>query len=89
MENIEYIKGKLEIAFFDKDGFIRKTVASLISTIIVKGGFHVWTKIFDFLVPNLQSEDESIVENSMDTISIIIEDSSKLFEEDNYSKYLE
>lgn len=61
------------------------------SMIILRGGFHAWPGLLDFLADNLNFQDRemSIVENSILAISIIVEDSTKLFEEDNYGVTVE
>ena len=42
MESIEYIKDRLKTAFYDPDFVIRKTVSSVMSMIVVRGGYNVW-----------------------------------------------
>ena len=41
-ESIQYIKGRLLLAFHDPEYNVRKTVGSIMSTLIVKGGFYIW-----------------------------------------------
>lgn len=84
METINYVKEKLLIAFYDPDYQIRKTVSSAMSSIIEIGGFNMWPNILEFLTENLSHEDQTVVENSIQAISIIVEDSSKLFEDNKY-----
>ena len=88
MSNIEYCKGNLLTAFYDQEESIRKTVSNVISTVIVKGGLNLWPDIIEFLVNNLAYNDESVVDNAMQALSLIVDDTSKLFEDENYSKYL-
>jgi hypothetical protein len=87
MEIIEFIKERLKIAFYDQDYSIRKTVSSVMATIIVRGGFNIWPDLLQFLTENLTNASnynmnsesgltaQSIVENSIQAISIIVEDS--------------
>lgn len=84
MDTINFIKDKLKIAFYDKEYSVRKTVSSVMAMIIVRGGINIWPDLLQFLVENLKSTDVSVVENSIHAISIIVEDCSKLFEEENY-----
>ena len=60
------------------------------SIIIMRGGFHVWPDLLSFLVEILKQAGElsrlnfyeiSIVEASIQTIAIIVEDCSSLFTE--------
>jgi transportin-1 len=41
-ESIQYIKQRLLLAFYDPEYNVRKTVGSIMSTLIVKGGFYIW-----------------------------------------------
>lgn len=67
---------------------MRKTVGSLMSTLIVRGGYFIWPEVIEFLNQNLTSQDASVVENSIQSLSIIIEDSQGL-DEENFLKALE
>lgn len=80
MEAINFIKEKLKMAFYDPEMQVRKTVSSTISMIIVKGGINIWPDVLHFLTDNLQVQDQTIVENSILAISIIVEDCDSLFE---------
>ena len=62
------------IAFYDQHYNVRKTVASIMSTIIVKGGFYAWPHLIEFLNSNLTHQDVTVIENSIYALSIIIED---------------
>lgn len=64
-ESLEYIKEKLIAAFFDPVYAVRKTVGSIMSMILVKGGFYCWRDLIDFLSQNLTHSDETVVENAM------------------------
>ena len=44
------------------------------SMIMVRGGFSAWPTLLEFLTHNLQHQDLDIVQNSIDAISIIVED---------------
>ena len=48
-ETIEFIKTRLLVAFFDPEYNVRKTVSSIMSTLIVKGGFYIWPNLIEFL----------------------------------------
>ncbi len=37
------------IAFYDPEYIVRKTVGSLMSTLIVRGGYYIWPEAIDFL----------------------------------------
>lgn len=52
--------------------------------IIVRGGINIWKELLPFLTENLKSTDMTIVENSIRTISIIVDDCSSLFEDPTY-----
>lgn len=54
---IDYIKERLLLAFFDPDEKVRKTVSSIMSTLIVKGGFFIWPNLIEFLTTNLINPD--------------------------------
>lgn len=51
---------------------------------ILKGGFHIWPELISFLTNNLAHDDKTIVENSIQAISIIVEDCSSLFQQEEY-----
>ena len=53
MPVIDYIKERLLIAFYDPEYSVRKTVSSIMSTLIVKGGFYIWPGLIEFLTNNL------------------------------------
>ena len=57
MESINFIKEKLMIAFYDYEVNVRKTVSSIISMIIVKGGINIWPEVLKFLSDNLSLQD--------------------------------
>ena len=57
-ESIEYVKVKLKQAFYDVDYTIRKTVSSIMSKIIVKGGFNAWSDLLPFLTENLSKSSD-------------------------------
>lgn len=86
METINFIKDKLKQAFYDPQYDVRKTVSSIMAMIIVRGGINIWPDLLQFLTENLnlQQVGPSIVENSIHAISIIVEDCSKLFEDERY-----
>lgn len=53
MQTIYYVQEKLKTAFMDESEQVRKTVASVMSIIIVRGGFNVWPDLLRFLVDKL------------------------------------
>jgi len=53
---------------------VRKTVGSIMSTLIVKGGFYIWPDLLQFLIGNLTHQDQTVIENSIQALSIIVED---------------
>jgi hypothetical protein len=53
-ESIEYIKARMLIAFYDPEYNVRKAVGSIMSTMIVKGGFYIWPDLLHFLIENLK-----------------------------------
>ena len=73
-ETIQYIKARLLIAFHDPEYNVRKTVGSIMSTLIVKGGFYIWPDLLQFLIGNLTHQDQTVIENSIQALSIIVED---------------
>jgi hypothetical protein len=76
MDTIEYVKERLKIAFYDMDYTVRKTVSNVMSMIVVRGGFNVWPDLLPFLTENINQPqaDQSILENAIHAISIIVED---------------
>jgi hypothetical protein len=64
-DTTNYVKEKLLVAFYDPEYVVRKTVSSVMSIIILKGGFHIWPELISFLTNNLAHEDRTIVENSI------------------------
>lgn len=92
MQTIEFIKTQLTSVFNSIDVKIAKTVSQVMALIVLRGGFNIWPELLQFLTGNLgvdcfTSDTEtnrvnlSIVENSIHTIAIIIEDCSKMFED--------
>jgi len=102
MSAIFYIEEKLKTAFYDEHVEVRKTVSSVMSMIMVRGGFNAWPDLLTFLTDNLQpaliaqrtphlqqSLYASIIQNSILAISIIVEDCTSLFQEDAYVSIIE
>ena len=54
MQAIYYIEERLKVAFYDVHVEIRKTVCSVMSMIMVRGGFNAWPDLLTFLTNNLQ-----------------------------------
>jgi len=62
----------------------------VISTIIVRGGIACWSNILTFLSDNLDpNQDTTIIENSIQAITIIIEDSQEIMAESHQAKTVE
>lgn len=59
------------------------------STLLVKGGFYFWKDLIPFLISNLNNQDPSVIENSLQALSIIVEDTEKLFEDEKFHKLVE
>ena len=102
MTAIYYIEERLKRAFYDPQVEVRKTVSSVMSMIIVRGGYNAWPDLLTFLTNSLQpvwlaqhvshldqTQHASIVENSILAISIIVEDCTSLFREDAYVTIIE
>lgn len=98
MPVIYYVQSKLGSAFMDELAVVRKTVANVMSIIIVRGGFNIWPDLLNFLVENLRQAGQlsnlnayqlSIVDASIHTISIIIEDCTDLLQEESFSAKIE
>ena len=96
MQTIEFIKTKLTSVFNLIDINIAKTVSQVMALIILRGGFNIWPELLQFLTSNLgvdcftndadlNRQNLSIIENSIHTIAIIIEDCSKMFEDIKFS----
>jgi hypothetical protein len=78
-DSIEYFKINVLNCYDHKNQTIRKTISNLINTFIRHGGTEMWPEILDFLYNSLDSDIS--VEMSLETINIIIEDSSSYLEE--------
>ena len=88
MPVIDYIKERLLVAFYDPEHAVRKTVGSIMSTLIVKGGFYIWPGLIEFLTNNLAHQDATVVENSIQALCIIVEDAQGLFEDEKFHKMI-
>ena len=53
MPAIYFIEERLKAAFYDEHLEVRKTVSSVMSMIIVRGGFNAWPDLLRFLTDNL------------------------------------
>ena len=91
MQSIEFIKGQLTSVYNQIDQKVAKTVSQVMALIIQRGGFNIWPELLPFLANNLSlecfqgSEAQNAqnlcrIENSIHTISVIVEDCQKLFE---------
>ena len=56
-QTLEYIKERLLIAFYDPAYIVRKTVGSIMSMFLVKGGYYSWPTLIEFLTANLSHQD--------------------------------
>ena len=54
MTAIYFIEDRLKAAFYDEHLEVRKTVSSVMSMIMVRGGFNAWPDLLHFLTDNLQ-----------------------------------
>ena len=59
------------------------------SMIMVRGGFNAWPTLLQFLTDNVAHTELTIVENSILSISIVVEDCTSLFQEDQYTTLIE
>ncbi|TNV74224.1 hypothetical protein FGO68_gene12531 [Halteria grandinella] len=87
-ETMEYLKERLLIAFYDPEYNVRKTVGSIMSIYLVRGGFYSWKGLIEFLTQNLGNPDTTVVENAAQALSIIVEDSQDLFEDEKFHKLI-
>ena len=89
------MKAQLEKVFGEVDSKIAKTVSQVMALIMLRGGFNIWPNLLQFLTGNLLKEcfgtdlatnaqNLEIVENSIHTIAIIVEDCSKQFEDEKF-----
>lgn len=95
ISTINFIKQQLMNVFQVVDSKIAKTVSQVMALIILRGGFNIWPELLSFLTVNLTknsftgnaTEDQhtnEMIENSIHTISIIVEDCSKMFEDNKF-----
>lgn len=95
MQTINFIKQQVTNLFCKVDSKISKTLSQVMALFMLRGGFNIWPDLLGFLTKFLQVEcfsndqeanavNMSIVENSIHTISIIVEDCSKLFEDNKF-----
>jgi len=59
------------------------------SMIMVRGGFNSWPDLIQFLTDNLNTADATVCENSVHAISIVVEDCTSLFEQEEYVTLIE
>ena len=63
------------------------------AVIVMKGGFNVWPDLLNFLTNNLQEygneQQLTLVENSIKTISCVVEDCTSLFESEKYAELVD
>lgn len=58
------------------------------SCLIVKGGIYIWPNLIEFLTNNLAHSDVTVVDNSIQALCIIVEDSQSLFESEKFHKMI-
>lgn len=58
------------------------------SLYLLRGGFYSWKGLIEFLTQNLSNPDASVIGNSAQALSIIIEDTRDLFEDEKFAKLI-
>ncbi|KAI8146257.1 armadillo-type protein [Fennellomyces sp. T-0311] len=61
----------------DKDGDVRRTIASSIAAIVTRGQAHNWPHILQVLVEKLDSPDSITVDMAFDALAMICEDAAR------------
>jgi len=95
MQSINCIKEQLTSFFCTVDTKIAKTVSQVMALIMLRGGFNIWPDLLSFLTTNLMQDcftqspeinkrNISVIEDSIHTIAIIVEDCAKLFEDNKF-----
>jgi hypothetical protein len=49
-ETLDYIKEKLLVCFYDPHAPVRKSVSSIMSKMLERGGFYFWKELIPFLI---------------------------------------
>jgi hypothetical protein len=75
-------------AFLSSYETIVKTASIVISTIVLRGGLGAWPEIIDLLTAELKSDNVMRTEHASYAVSLIIEDSSSVFEGTKYDDTL-
>jgi transportin-1 len=70
----QYIKSEIVPCIGDPKASVRKTVASIITTIVVKSSFKAWPGLLQTLVQFLDSTDQNYVEGALNVFVLICED---------------
>lgn len=89
------MKNQLIRVFEANDMRTAKTVSQVMSTVMLRGGFNIWPELLSFLTKNIDvamlgangGMNAQILEKiaiSIHTIAIIVEDCSKLFEDNKF-----
>mmetsp|Transcript_34192 Transcript_34192/g.52461 ORF Transcript_34192/g.52461 Transcript_34192/m.52461 type:complete len:139 (+) Transcript_34192:228-644(+) len=92
MSTIDYVKKQTMNVFSSTNSRLIKVVSHVMSMIVQRGGFNIWPELLGYLVNNLTKEcfsedatenelNMAVVENSIHTISLIVEDCQSLFED--------
>ena len=80
-DSLDYFKTNILKCYDHKNYFIRKTISNLINTFVRHAGTDKWPELLEFLYDSLNSDIS--VEMSLETINIIVEDSSSYLEENH------
>jgi hypothetical protein len=89
------LKNQLVQVFEANDMKTAKTVSQVMSTVMLRGGFNIWPELLSFLTKNIDVASLGVDEEinaqilekmaiSIHTIAIIVEDCSKLFEDNKF-----
>ena len=89
------MKNQLVQVFEANDMKTAKTVSQVMSTVMLRGGFNIWPELLSFLTKNIDVASLGVDEEinaqilekmaiSIHTIAIIVEDCSKLFEDNKF-----
>ncbi len=83
----QYIKNEILLCIGDPKPSIRKTVASIITTIVVKAGFEGWPGLLQALIQFLDSQDLNYVDGSLNAFVLICEDYAEKLDTDEPSTH--
>lgn len=83
-----YIENNLIKTLFENIDLIRKTSATVISSIICRIPFDYWPNLADILLQAAQSDNPLVVESSFDTLYKIMEDRPEAYNDSGNDKML-